>query len=62
MGLLIKQVSSALLLMFGLIISLSWFYWKDSDSWLIIIGSFLVIIGIIGFVFAIREAAEELES
>ena len=48
--------------MFGLIISLSWFYWKDSDSWLIIIGSFLVVIGIIGFVFAIREAAEELES
>ena len=61
MSLLLKQISSAFSLLVGLIFCLSWFYWKDSDLWLFLVGSSLTLLGIVGVVFAIKQAAEENE-
>ena len=61
MSLLLKQISSAFSLLVGLILCLSWFYWKDSDLWLLLAGSLLTLLGIVGTVFAIQQAAEEKE-
>ena len=59
MMLLIRQVASALCLMLGLIVSMSWFYWKDSPPLMLIIGGILVLVGIISIVFTIIKAEEE---
>ena len=61
MNLLVRQIASALILMIGLIASMSWFYWNDSPYWLLILGSVLVLIGIVSVVFNIVKAEEELE-
>ena len=61
MNLLIRQITSALFLMIGLIFSMSWFYWNDSPFWLLIFGSTLVLTGIVSVVFNIVKAEEELE-
>ena len=61
MTLLVRQVGSALCLMVGLIVSMSWFYWKDSPLLMLIIGGILVLAGIISIVFTIIKAEEELE-
>ena len=61
MNLLVRQIASALILMIGLIASMSWFYWNDSPYWLLILGSVLVLIGIVSVVFNIVKAEEEFE-
>lgn len=38
---------------------MSWFYWKDSPLWLLFLGLFFLLSGVIGVVFAIKKAAEE---
>ena len=60
MMLLVRQVGSALCLMIGLIVSMSWFYWKDSPLLMLIVGGILVLGGIVGVVFTIVKAEEEL--
>ena len=61
MNLLVRQIASALILMIGLIASMSWFYLNDPPYWLLILGSVLVLIGIVSVVFNIVKAEEELE-
>ena len=61
MSLLFKQVVSALFLLVGLIISLSWYEWKDSPLWMLILGGLLSLLGIIGVVLNIMESEESLE-
>ena len=46
--------------MIGLIVSMSWFYWKDSPLLMLIVGGILVLGGIVGVVFTIAKAEEEL--
>tara|TARA_B110000438_G_scaffold73064_1_gene73173 strand:- start:18301 stop:18489 length:189 start_codon:yes stop_codon:yes gene_type:complete len=60
-SLLFKQVTSALFLLVGLIVSLSWYEWKDSPIWMLIIGALLSLLGIIGVVLSIMESEESLE-
>ena len=62
MNLLIRQITSALCLMLGLIISMSCFYWNDSPFWMFIVGGGLVIVGIISVVYTIVKSEEELDS
>ena len=45
----------------GLIISLSWYEWKDSPIWMLIVGGLLSLLGIIGVVLNIIESEESLE-
>jgi len=47
--------------MIGLIVSMSWFYWKDSPLLMLIVGGILVLAGIISIVFTIIKAEEESE-
>ena len=61
MMLLIRQVGSALCLMVGLIVSMSWFYWKDSPLLMLVVGGILVLAGIASVVFTIVKAEEESE-
>ena len=61
MNLLTRQIASALFLMIGMIASMSWVYWNDPPYWLLILGSVLVLIGIVSVVFNIVKAEEELE-
>ena len=61
MTLLIRQVGSALCLMVGLIVSMSWFYWKDSPLLMLVVGGILVLAGIASVVFTIVKAEEESE-
>ena len=61
MALLVRQVGSALCLMIGLIVSMSWFYWKDSPLLMLIVGGILVLVGIVGVVFTILKAEEDLD-
>jgi|TARA_B110000263_G_scaffold91760_1_gene80239 hypothetical protein len=59
--LLFKQVTSAVFLLVGLIISLSWYEWKESPFWMLILGGLLSLLGIIGVVLNIMESEESLE-
>ena len=61
MSLLFRQVASALFLLIGLIISLSWYEWKDSPIWMLFLGGFIALLGIIGVVLSIMESEERLE-
>ena len=47
--------------MIGLIVSMSWFYWKDSPPLMLIIGGILGLAGIASVVFTIIKAEEESE-
>jgi|TARA_B110000263_G_scaffold79005_1_gene68934 hypothetical protein len=60
-SLLFKQVTSAFFLLVGLIVSLSWYEWKDSPLWMLVLGGLLSILGIIGVVLNILESEESLE-
>jgi hypothetical protein len=60
-SLLFKQVVSALFLLVGLIISLSWYEWKDSPLWMLVLGALLSLLGIISVVLNIMESEESLE-
>jgi len=60
-SLLFKQVVSALFLLVGLIISLSWYEWKDSQIWMLVLGALLSLLGIISVVLNIMESEESLD-
>ena len=62
MSLLIKQISSAFFLLIGLIATLSWYEWKDSPLWVLLVGIIFIFLGVIGTVLTIKEAAEEYDS
>jgi membrane protein YdbS with pleckstrin-like domain len=59
-SLLFKQVASAFFLLIGLIISLSWYEWKDSPIWMLFLGGFVALLGVVGVVLTIAQAEEEL--
>ena len=61
MMLLVRQVGSALCLMLGLIVSMSWLHLSDPPPLMLIIGGILVLAGIISIVFTIIKAEEESE-
>ena len=60
MSLLFRQVVSALFLLVGLIVSLSWYEWKDSPIWMLFLGGFIALLGVVGVVLTIAQAEEEL--
>ena len=62
MSLLIKQISSAFFLLIGLITTLSWYEWKDSPLWILLVGIFFIFLGVVGSVLTIQESAEEYDS
>ena len=61
MALLIRKLFSSLIVMIGLVLILSWFYWADSPYFLLLLGLTLLLIGIGGVVTTIAKAEEELE-
>ena len=62
MSLLIKQISSAFFLLIGLIATLSWYEWKDSPLWVLLVGILFIFLGVVGSVLTIQESAEEYDS
>ena len=62
MSLLIKQISSAFSLLIGLIATLSWYEWKDSPLWILLVGIFFIFLGVVGSVLTIQKSAEEYDS
>jgi len=62
MSLLIKQIGSAFFLLVGLIATLSWYEWKDSPIWVLLVGILLIFLGVVGSVLTIKESAEEYDS
>jgi 1,4-dihydroxy-2-naphthoate octaprenyltransferase len=62
MSLLLKQLTSAFFLLIGLIVSLSWYEWKDSPIWLLPIGIICILLGVVGVVLTIVQAEEERDS
>jgi cytochrome b561 len=59
MSLLLKQFTSAFFLLIGLIVSLSWYEWKDSPIWMLVIGIICILLGVIGVVLSIAQGEEE---
>ncbi len=62
MSIVIKQIGSAFFLLIGLISSLSWYEWKDSPLWVLLIGIFFTLSGVVGVVLTIVQSEEELDS
>ena len=62
MSLLIKQISSAFFLLIGLVATLSWYEWKDSPLWVLLVGILFIFLGVVGSVLTIQESAEEYDS
>ena len=62
MSLLFKQISSAFFLLIGLIATLSWYEWKDSPLWVLLVGILFIFLGVVGSVLTIQESAEEYDS
>ena len=62
MSLLLKQVTSAFFLLIGLIASLSWYEWKDSPIWMLVIGIISIFLGVVGVVLNIVQAEEEIDT
>ena len=62
MSLLIKQISSAFSLLIGVIATLSWYEWKDSPLWVLLVGILFIFLGVVGSVLTIQESAEEYDS
>jgi len=60
MSILIRQIASAFFLLIGLISSLSWYEWKDSPIWMLVIGVICILLGVVGVVLNIIQAEEEL--
>ena len=62
MSLLLKQLTSAFFLLIGLIASLSWYEWKDSPIWMLVIGIISIFLGVVGVVLNIVQAEEEIDT
>ena len=62
MSLFVKQIASAFFLLVGLIATLSWYEWKDSPLWILLVGIFFIFLGVVGSVLTIQESAEEYDS
>ena len=62
MSLLIKQIVSSSFLLIGLIASLAWYEWKDSPLWMLLVGIFFILSGVIGVVLTILQSEEEQNS
>jgi len=62
MSILIKQLASAFFLLVGLISSLSWYEWKDSPLWMLLVGILCTFLGVVGVVLTIIQSEEELDS
>ena len=62
MSLLFKQVISAVFLLVGLIFSLSWYEWKDSPLWMLLVGILFTLLGVVGVVLTIVQSEEEHDS
>ena len=62
MSILIKQLASAFLLLVGLISSLSWYEWKHSPLWMLLVGILCTFLGVVGVVLTIIQSEEELDS
>ena len=61
MSLLLKQLTSAFFLLIGLIVSLSWYEWKDSPLRMLAIGILCIFMGVVGVVLNIVQAEEEID-
>ena len=62
MSILIRQIASAFFLLVGLISSLSWYQWKDSPLWMLLVGILFTFSGVVGVVLTIIQSEEELDS
>ena len=62
MSIIMKQVGSSLFLLIGLIASLAWYEWKDSPLWMLLVGLFFILSGVIGVVLTILQSEEEQNS
>ena len=62
MSIFIKQIASAFFLLIGLISSLSWYEWKDSPLWMLLVGIFFALLGVVGAVLTIIQSEEEFDS
>ena len=61
MTLLIRQVASALCLMLGLIVSMSWLHLSNPSPLMLVVGGILLLTGIASVAFTIIKAEEESE-
>ena len=59
MSIFVRQIGSAFFLLVGLISSLSWYEWKDSPLWILVVGVFFTLLGVIGVVLTIVQSEEE---
>ncbi len=62
MSILIRQIASAFFLLVGLISSLSWYEWKDSPLWMLLVGILFTFSGVVGVVKNKIQSEEELDS
>ena len=62
MSIFIKQIASAFFLLIGLISSLSWYEWKDSPLWMLLVGILFTLSGVVGAVLTIVQSEEEHDS
>ena len=58
MPLRLHQLLATLLLLVGLILSLTWHYWADAPPWLLLVGGALTLAGV---VLAVTAMAARLE-
>ena len=61
MSLFVKQITSALFLLIGLIAALSWYEWKDSPFWVLLVGIIFIALGVVGVVLTIQESEEKFD-
>ena len=59
MSLFVKQIASAFFLLVGLIAALSWYEWKDSPFWVLLVGIIFIALGVVGAVLTIHESVEK---
>jgi|TARA_Y100000994_G_C15539651_1_gene379321 membrane protein YdbS with pleckstrin-like domain len=61
MSLFVKQIASAFFLLVGLIAALSWYEWKDSPFWVLLVGIIFIALGVVGAVLTIQESEEKFD-
>ena len=61
MSLFVKQIASAFFLLVGLIAALSWYEWKDSPFWVLLVGITFIALGVVGAVLTIQESEEKFD-
>ena len=61
MSLFVKQITSALFLLIGLIAALSWYEWKESPFWVLLVGIIFIVLGVVGAVLTIQESEEKFD-